>query len=144
MSGISMMLFGGKKTKVTAINSTMTVGSQTYVWIFPTYYLDGWMTNSSEFFYGAGTMGSMTAPGEACALYWKSANNHSINGQVWIEITGDVPAGFVTQVLSNSVSLGTVTYSGYQTLYNTTLFSVGAAGVANPFGTSGTKTIAIT
>ena len=139
-----MMLFGGAKTKVTPINSTMTVGSQYTSLSLPPYYFDGWMTNSSEFFYGATTMGSMTAPGEACALYWKSASNHSTNGRVWIEISGNVPAGWVTQVLSNSVSLGTVTYSGYQTLYNTTLFSVGAAGVANPFGTSGTKTIAIT
>lgn len=144
MSGVGMMLLGSNG-KINPINSTMTVGSQSYVYISPTYYLDGWLAGGSETFYGATAMGSMTAAGQSIALFWKNVGTgHGGNGQVWVEINGNMPIGYVTFVSSNGTSLGTVTYSGYQALYNTTLFTVGGSAVANPFGTSGTKTIIIT
>ncbi|CAB4120940.1 hypothetical protein UFOVP4_21 [uncultured Caudovirales phage] len=140
-----MLLAGGLKTKITAISSTMTVGSQSYVYIKPTYYDDGWIgAGTSEIFFGATAMGSMSAAGEAAALFWKcQAGGHTGNGQVWLEVSGNVSTTYVSQVLSNAVSLGTVTYSSYNSTTNTTLFTVGGNAVLNPFGTSGTKTIAI-
>lgn len=145
MSGVGMMLLAsGAKTKITPVNSTMTVGSTSYTFIKTTYFDDGWIgSGTSETVLGASAIGSMTAAGESAALFWKSTTNHTSSGQVWVEITGNVPAGYVTLVSSNSVSLGTVTYSSYSSPTNTTLFTVGAASVTNPFGTSGTKTIVI-
>jgi hypothetical protein len=143
MSGVGMMMLGSGG-KINAINSTMTVGSQSYSYLKVTYYLDGWLAGGSETFFGATAMGSMTAAGQSIALFWKNAGTgHGGNGQVWVEVNGNVPTGYVTFVSSNATSLGTVTYSGYQTLYDTTLFTVGGPAVANPFGTSGTKTIVI-
>jgi hypothetical protein len=144
MSGVGMMLLGGGIKKITPISSTMTVGSQSYTFIKTTYFDDGWIGSStSETILGATTMGSMTAAGESAALFWKSSTNHTSAGQVWVEISGNVPTGYVNFVSSNGTSLGTVTYSSYSSPTNTTLFTVGAASVANPFGTSGTKTIVI-
>lgn len=136
-----MLLAGGAKTKITPVNSTMTVGSTSYTFVKTTYFDNGWIgSGTSEIFLGASAIGSMTAAGESAALFWKSTTS---SGQVWVEITGNVPVGYVTLVSSNSVSLGTVTYSSYSSSTNTTLFTVGAASVTNPFGTSGTKTIVI-
>ena len=139
-----MMLLAGGKTKVTPIASTMTVGSQSYTFILTNYYVDGWVSAASPLIsFGASASGSMTAPGESVGLYWQSQTNHTSAGQVWVEVSGNRPVGYVSSVLSNSVSLGTVTYSSYNALFDVTIFTVGAASVTNPFGTSGTKTIAI-
>ena len=143
MSGIGMMILGSKG-RINPISSTMTVGSQNYTYIKTVYYDDGWISGGSELVNGATTMGSMTAAGESAALFWKSTTNHTSSGQVYVEINGNVPTGYVTFVSSNGTSLGTVTYNSYFGGTNTTLFTVGAASVTNPFGTSGTKTIVIT
>ena len=126
-----------------SLTATMTVGSTSYVIeIFPgafvTFYADG---------YNSGALGALSpdAYGVATifALYWQSTNNHSTGGQVYLYVTGNRSAGFITSVTCNAVGLGAIGAPSYSGGSDLTAFTIGASGVANPFGTSGTKTIVI-
>jgi len=138
---------------VPASGRTMTVGSYEFVDDYDTgitnKFYDGYVSWSSAAALTTGAFGGIipaTALGATIvALYWRSITDHSTNGQVYIEFSGNRAAGFLTSVSADTVSLGSVGGSPtYNSGSDSTTFLLGSSGVANPFGTSGTVTIDIT
>lgn len=131
---------------------TMTVGSTFVTPIKTTYYIDGYVGTASKaaqadyfFVSDVGALAPAAFSGATvAALHWRSLSGHATGGYVVIEVTGNRSAGFITLVTVDGVSLGTVSAPTYYSTQDTTEYQLGASSVANPFGTSGTKTIVVT
>lgn len=144
------MLASGKARLATghsAVSYTLTVGTKTSIGI-PTYD-DGFYRNTS-FQAGAtdliaiGTLSSSAFNGKTVkGIYWYSWTNHEdTTGQVVVEIGTSVSGSFISSLLVSGVSVGTMSYSSYDPTSDSTLFYF-SPFQANPFGTSGTKTVTL-
>jgi len=131
----------------TSTSYTLTVGTKTYVGL-PTYD-DGFYTTASfqaeaTNLAGIGSLSSSTFNGKTVkGIYWYSDSSHfDTAGQVVVEIGTSVSGSFISSLLVSGVSVGTMTYSSYVPASDSTLFYFSPVQ-ANPFGTSGTKTVVL-
>ena len=144
------MLASGKARLATghsAVSYTLTVGTKTAPGL-PTYD-DGFYTATS-FQYAAtnpvaiGSLSAATFNGKTVkGIYWYSGTSHgSTGGQVGVEIGTSVSGSFISSLLVSGVSVGTMSYSSYDPASDSTIFYF-SPFQANPFGTSGTKTVTL-
>ena len=131
----------------TSTSYTLTVGTKTYGGL-PTYD-DGFYTTTSfqaeaTNLAGIGSLSSSTFNGKTVkGIYWYSDSSHfDTAGQVVVEIGTSVSGSFISSLLVSGVSVGTMTYSSYVPASDSTLFYFSPLQ-ANPFGTSGTKTVVL-
>ena len=131
-----------------AVSYTLTVGTKEYVDLY-TYYDDGFYTTTSfqagaTDLVGIGSLSSSTFYGKTVkGIYWYSTSSHfDTAGQVAVEIGTSVSGSFISSLLVSGVSVGTMTHSSYDVTSDSTLFYFSPLQ-ANPFGTSGTKTVVL-
>ena len=127
-----------------SLSATMTVGQTTDG---SSYWVRGFVaTASNELAEVGSTVGSMsgTTIGSATAvgIYWRGLISSAGNGRLWVEITGNWPAGSLSSLTVDAVSQGSFGAPTYNSGTNTTSFIVGGLMV-NPLGTSGTKAIVL-
>lgn len=147
------MLASGKarlstlSTGHSAVSYTLTVGTKTYLSL-PTYD-DGFYTTASfqaesTNSVAIGSLSAATFNGKTVkGIYWFSDNNHfDTAGHVVVEIGTSVSGSFISSLLVSGVSVGTMTFSFYVPTTDSTLFYFSPLQ-ANPFGTSGTKTVTL-
>ena len=139
MTGVLQALLGSQQQR------TITVGTDTFTSKVTTYY-DGFATTTSPPAVLGRTFGALApmafSTSAISGLYWSGSSDHSSNGTCYISVVGTVANGFISSVLLDGVSLGAV--GGGSSASGYTVFQLGSTGVANPFGTSGTKKVTIT
>ncbi len=145
---IAILASNSASTGHSAVSYTLTVGTKTYVGLY-TYYYDGFYTTTSfqagaTDLVGIGSLSSSTFYGKTVkGIYWYSPSSHfDTAGQVAVEIGTSVSGSFISSLLVSGVSVGTMTYSSYDVTSDSTLFYFSPLQ-ANPFGTSGTKTVVL-
>lgn len=144
---IAILASNSASTGHSAVSYTLTVGTKTYIGL-PTYD-DGFYTATS-FQYAAtnlvaiGSLSAATFNGKTVkGIYWYSDTSHGDTaGQVVVEIGTSVSSSFISSLLVSGVSVGTMSYSSYDVTSDSTLFYF-SPFQANPFGTSGTKTVVL-
>ena len=130
-----------------AVSYTLTVGTKTYIGL-PTYddgfYKSTSLQADSTDLVAIGSLTPATFNGKTVkGIYWYSTSSHGDTaGQVVVEIGTNVGSGFISSLLVSGVSVGTMSYSAYAATSNSTLFYF-SPFQANPFGTSGTKTVTL-
>ena len=144
------MLASGKARLATghsAVSYTLTVGTMTS--IGPPIYDDGFYKSTSfqadaTDLVAIGNLSPATFNGQTVkGIYWYSDTSHGDTvGQVVVEIGTNVGGSFISSLLVSGVSVGTMSYSSYDATSNSTLFYF-SPFQANPFGTSGTKTVTL-
>lgn len=127
-------------------SATMTVGTTT-VSAKATIYYTGFIDPDSTAANLPGFIGALVPDAyKDClilALYWQSTTGFGGTGTAYIEVSGNRSSGYVGQIAVNGVNLGsTPTSPTYYSGTNSTVFTV-SSSVANPFGTSGTRTITV-
>lgn len=126
------------------LTAIMTVASQASSFEpFPGIII--WSYNDGFLGFGAGALVPDEFRGASIvALFWSSTNDHSTGGSVILYVSGNRSAGFVASASCDGVDLGAIGAPTYNGGLDLTSFQVGSFGVANPFGTSGTRSIVIT
>lgn len=148
MTGILCALVGMGGSN--SLNATMTVGSQVVSMKANQYYA-GYIDTASQASVLASTpMGALVPDiykgATVVSLYWTSSISFgSTSGTLYIEVSGNRPTGFIGQLSVNGtvIATGTGLSGSYNSSFDTTLYTLNSS-TSNPFGTSGTKTIAVT
>lgn len=131
--------------------SVMTVGNATYTEDFGggpvTSYVAGYIGPDGAIAnFLAPEIGALTngyyGGAQIVSLFWGNTSGFGSNGTSYIEVRGNRSAGFISSIKLDGVSMGAIGSPGYYGGADITRFTVGSIG-ANPFGTSGTKTVEV-